>query len=71
MDYYSWAANYYKRAPNMFEDYFLVMENTQWEPFLFLPVKAKFGKTWNAYHIKLKLAAVTYDFAMIEKTILS
>lgn len=41
MDCYSLAANYYKKSLNMFEDYFLVMENTQWEPFPFLPTKAK------------------------------
>lgn len=71
MDYYSWAANYYKRAPNMLADYFLVMGNIQWEPSLFYQSRQKLGKTLNAYHVRLKLAAVTCDFAMMEKTILS
>lgn len=31
-------------ALNMFEDCFLIVENTQCEPFIFLPIKAKAGQ---------------------------
>ena len=47
------------------------MENTHSEPFLFYQSRQKLGKTLSVYHIKLKLAAVTCDFAMMDKTVLS